>query len=113
MKTTDINTVRLSDLMPGERAVIVNIEDKGRGIMRRLRDIGFLGGEEIVCRCVSIAGDPTAFLIRGCVIALRRADSDCVTVMPVREAVGNEEYCTNANGGVRSDGKRNQSRALR
>ena len=113
MKITDRDTIKLSDLRPGACAVIVNIDDKGRGIKKRLRDIGFADGEEIKCRFSSIAGDPTAYLIRGCVIALRRADGDCVEVMPVYDTAGDEVYCINKSGGVRANGKQNKSRALR
>jgi ferrous iron transport protein A len=44
-------------------------------IRRRLQDIGLIEGTEVECLQRSPAGDPTAYLIRGAVIALRSEDS--------------------------------------
>ena len=41
---------------------------------RRLLDIGLVENTEVECLGRSPAGDPSAFLIRGAVIALRSAD---------------------------------------
>ena len=47
---------------------------------QRLRDIGLSDGTTVGCVMKSPLGDPTAYLIRGAVIALRREDSRNVTV---------------------------------
>lgn len=51
------------------------------GLMRRrLMDLGFVPGTKVECLRRSPAGDPTAYLIRGTVIALRREDAAYVHV---------------------------------
>ncbi len=47
---------------------------------RRLRDIGVIEDTKIKCLQKSPAGDPTAYLIRGAVIALRKEDSADIIV---------------------------------
>lgn len=42
---------------------------------RRLQDIGLIEGTDVVCLQKSPSGDPTAYLIRGAVIALRQETS--------------------------------------
>ncbi len=42
---------------------------------RRLRDLGLVRGTRVTCLLKSPAGDPCAYLIRGALIALRRADA--------------------------------------
>lgn len=105
-KITDIGKMKC-----GERGVIVGTRDFGRNIEGRLRDIGFLEDEEIRCVNVSMLGDPIAYLIRGCVIALRRDDGRCVSVklLPSESC---ETVCDNVPsksvgniGGVRSDAR--------
>ena len=50
------------------------------GMRRRMRDIGLIEGTQIRCLNRSPSGDPTAYLIRGAVIALRREDSSKIIV---------------------------------
>ena len=45
---------------------------------RRLTDLGLVRGTRVTCVLRSPAGDPRAYLIRGALIALRRADADGV-----------------------------------
>lgn len=53
----------------------------GSGPMaRRLGDLGFVQGTGITCLYRSPAGDPTAYGIRGTVIALRKQDAARVRV---------------------------------
>ena len=42
---------------------------------RRLTDLGLVRGTRVTCMARSPAGDPCAYLIRGALIALRRADA--------------------------------------
>ena len=64
----------LSDLQPGETAVVQKILTEG-GMRRRLLDLGLLENTEVTCLGRSPGGDPSAYLIRGALIALRRADA--------------------------------------
>lgn len=50
-------------------------------IRRRLLDLGMIPGTRVQCLQKSPAGDPTAYLIRGAVIALRQEDSAAIQVM--------------------------------
>ena len=50
---------------------------------KRLRDIGLIEGTNVDCLKKSISGDPTAYLIRGAVIALRSDDSSRIIVSKI------------------------------
>lgn len=69
----------LSDLMPRQRARVVSL-DTSDGVCRRLLDIGLTSGAVVECVGKSPCKDPTAFLIRGAVIALREKDARKVLV---------------------------------
>jgi len=73
----DIST--LKDLKRGQRGRVSALASTG-GIRRRLLDIGLIEGTEVECLGKSPAGEPTAFLIRGAVIALRSEDSGNVLI---------------------------------
>ena len=49
-------------------------------IRRRLLDLGIVKGTPIVPILKSPSGDPTAFIIRGSVIALRKEDANLIVV---------------------------------
>lgn len=63
----------LFDLAVGKRAVIDKILTVG-SMKRRFLDIGLIENTEVECVGQSPLGDPKAFLIRGAVIAIRKAD---------------------------------------
>ena len=46
----------------------------------RLNDIGCINGTEISCLFKSPSGDPTAYLVRGSVIAIRNKDSKKIEI---------------------------------
>ena len=71
----------LCDILPGHRAVVRSLRT-GEALRRRLLDIGLTPGTEVECVGKSPCGDPTAFLIRGAVIALRAEDSREILVEP-------------------------------
>lgn len=68
----------LKDLKKGQKAKVKSLLSTG-SIRRRLLDIGLIEGTVIECLQKSPAGDPTAYLIRGAVIALRV--EDCCNVL--------------------------------
>jgi DtxR family Mn-dependent transcriptional regulator len=75
----------LSNLRRGETARVVELSRACRGAeRRRLLDLGFVPGSEIEVEMVSPAGDPTAYRVRGALIALRREQAALVYVTPVR-----------------------------
>lgn len=65
----------LSSLSPGESASIECILTH-KPIRRRLQDIGLIKGETVTCLQKSFFGDPTAYLVRNVVVAIRREDAD-------------------------------------
>lgn len=82
---TEINC--LNDIEPGQTAKVRELLSTG-SIRRRLLDIGLIGNTEVECLGRSPAGDPSAFLIRGAVIAIRR--EDCRNILIVKERGGKE-----------------------
>lgn len=69
-----MNRKCLTLLNPGERGVVLYVSGD-KSMRRRLQDLGIVEGTEILCLQRSPFGDPTAFSIRGAVIALREEDS--------------------------------------
>ena len=69
----------MSDLRPGESGVVQDILTRGR-MRRRLLDIGLAPGTQVVCVGQSPLGDPSAYLIRGAVMAIRASDGRDVLI---------------------------------
>ena len=72
----------LSDLRPGEQARVISLRPDA-AISGRLCTLGLVEGTMVTCLLKSPLGEPTAYLIRGAVIALRCEDAACVTVRGV------------------------------
>jgi DtxR family Mn-dependent transcriptional regulator len=71
----------LAGLKTGEHATILGLAQACRGAERqRLLDLGFVRGTEVVAEMISPTGDPTAYQVRGSVIALRREQARLVLV---------------------------------
>ncbi|MCA9975408.1 MAG: FeoA domain-containing protein, partial [Anaerolineales bacterium] len=71
----------LANVQPGETAVVTQLSPACRGAeRRRFMDLGILPGTEIVAELRSPGGDPTAYRIRGAMIALRREQADLIKV---------------------------------
>jgi DtxR family Mn-dependent transcriptional regulator len=74
---------RLSALEPGEQARVTGFSANCLGPeRRRMLDLGIVPGTEVVAEMRSPAGDPTAYRIRGALVALRRAQADLIQVEP-------------------------------
>lgn len=69
----------LNKIKPGERAYVKELRATG-SMRRRLLDIGLIENTEIKCLGRSPSGDPSAFLIRGAVIAIRSEDCNDILV---------------------------------
>lgn len=67
-------TLSLNSLKPGQQARVRALNTTG-DMRRRLQDIGLTPGTQVTCYQKSPGGDPTAFNIRGAIIALRCEDS--------------------------------------
>jgi DtxR family Mn-dependent transcriptional regulator len=78
----------LAQLTPGERGRILGLTPACRGAeRRRLLDLGFVPGTEVAAELTGPAGDPTAYRIRGTLIALRREQATLVRITTNPEAV--------------------------
>ena len=73
-KNTELSYIPLSSLSPGEDATVSDIRIEG-AMRRRLQDIGLIPGTPVSCVGRSPLGDPSAYRIRGAVIALRASDT--------------------------------------
>jgi DtxR family Mn-dependent transcriptional regulator len=71
----------LAALAPDEEAVVEAIARTCRGQQRRrLMDLGIVPGTMIRTELESFGGDPRAYLVRGTLIALRRAQAEQITI---------------------------------
>ena len=77
-----MNECYLSQMKPGARATVVDLNAEG-GMRRRLQDLGLVKGCRVDCVERSPMGDPTAYRICGAVVALRREDADAIRVAEV------------------------------
>lgn len=73
------NTYSLNKAEEGTTVCVRQLNTTG-SMRRRLRDIGIIEDTKIKCLQRSPSGDPTAYLIRGAVIALRKEDSAGIIV---------------------------------
>lgn len=74
----------LSSLKQDEAAMIVGISKAMRGQQRRrMLDYGVVPGTIVRAQLRSLSGDPTAYDIRGAMIALRRNQSDLIYIKRV------------------------------
>lgn len=74
MKTTTLDQLPL-----GQIATVTALETIGAS-RRRLMDLGILPGTQLTAEMKSPLGDPTAYRIRGAVIALRRAQAQQIQI---------------------------------
>ena len=69
----------LNELAPGEKGVVIDLYTTG-SMRRRFLDIGLVRNTVVECVGRSPGGDPSAYLIRGAVIAIRAEDCRSVRV---------------------------------
>lgn len=69
----------LTHLKEGEKAHVTSLLSSG-SMRRRLQDLGIVNGTLIQCVQKSPNGDPTAYKIRGSIIALRSEDANNIIV---------------------------------
>ncbi len=68
-----------ANLRFGEKGIINDI-DQSNPSFRRLLEIGFTPGQEIQLMNTAVFSDPMAFSVRGCLIAIRKNEADCIIV---------------------------------
>ena len=76
-------TQTMWELSHGQSATVIAVTASG-AMRRRLQDIGLVTGARVECINRGMFGEPTAFCIRGAVVALRRKDAESVIVESVR-----------------------------
>jgi len=82
----EVPTERLSGLALGQKCEVVSISPVCRGPeRRRLLDLGILPGTRISAELRSPSGDPTAYAVRGSLIALRQEQTNLIWVTPLQE----------------------------
>ena len=79
------NYETLDRLTPGELAVVDRLDVVG-DMRRRFLDLGLIENTVVECIGRSPGGDPTAYLIRGAVIAIRSKDCQGIRI----RKIGNE-----------------------
>ncbi|MCE1229058.1 MAG: ferrous iron transport protein A [Firmicutes bacterium] len=75
-------TVRpLSDLRPGDMAVVMEVQAQGP-VRRRLLEMGFVRGASLKVEKLAPLGDPMELVIKGYHLSLRRDEGQCILVSP-------------------------------
>lgn len=69
----------LTELTKGRHGIIKDITTND-SIRRRLQDIGFIRGAEVVCIGKSPLGDPTAYSVKGTTVALRYEEASRILI---------------------------------
>lgn len=73
--------IPLNNLNPGEQGQVVALSPRLRGAdRRRMMDLGILPGTTIEVEMTSPSGDPTAYKVRGALIALRKEQAQLIQV---------------------------------
>lgn len=78
----EMGDLTMAALAPGTRALVHSLEAKGL-LRRRLLDLGLVPGTVVAAIGRSPAGDPTAYRIRGAVMALRTDVARQIRVLPI------------------------------
>lgn len=81
----------LSTLEVGLEGRVVEVRGAG-ALRRRLLDLGFTPGATVKAVRRAPLGSPTAFLVRGTVIALRPSDASTVLVMTSTDTGGDAQW---------------------
>ena len=77
---------RLANLQPGEAGTVLSISPACRGLARRrMMDLGVLPGTVVAAEMRSPSLDPTAYRIRGALIAIRRDQANLIHIRKLEE----------------------------
>ena len=76
----------LTNLKLGEVAQIISVSPLTRGVeRRRLMDLGILPGTGIEIEMASPSGNPTAYRVRGALVALRQSQAEDIRIQRTSE----------------------------
>ena len=77
----------LASLKLGEKGSVLNLSRACRGLeRRRLMDLGIVPGTIVEAEMKSASGDPTAYRVRGSLVALRKEQADQIHITRQTEA---------------------------
>lgn len=76
--------MRLSDLQPGERAIIIKILGHG-AFRKRVMEMGFVRGREVTMVLNAPLQDPIKYKLMDYEVSLRRSEALLIEVVPVKE----------------------------
>ena len=74
-----VQPIPLSDLEPGQEAIVVQVKALG-AIRRRLLEMGFVRGAHLRVEKHAPLGDPMELVIKGYHLSLRRQEGACILV---------------------------------
>lgn len=84
----DFATFSLAQLAIGSQGRVLGLSPASRGAdRRRLLDLGFVPGAVVEAEMASPNGDPTAYRIRGSLIALRREQASLIRIQAVENTL--------------------------
>ncbi len=72
----------LRDIKSGKKCTVKDLLSKGK-VRNRLLDLGFVKNSIIEVLQKSPSGDPVAYFVKGCVIALRSEDAKNILVKEI------------------------------
>ena len=103
MKRTTLDKLKIN-----ESGTVCSVEPNG-AMQRRMLELGFVKGTRVECVGKAPSGDPSAYLVRGAVIALRADDAAGIALdtMDTAETDCSEERENNGKGadmGIGEDG---------
>ena len=73
------NICAMSDLKIGQCGTVGIMGTQG-SMRRRLQDMGLIEGTDVECVLTSPGGDPSAYQIKGAVVAIRNEDCSNISV---------------------------------
>ena len=75
---------KLSDLQVGQSALIENISpDCDKKVKQRLRDMGFVAGEEVLVKKKALFGDPIKIILKNYELTIRKKEADLINIKNV------------------------------
>lgn len=77
--------MKMSELRPGDKAVVTGVETTGE-VSRRLFDMGLVNGTMFMVIRKAPLGDPIEIKMRGFMLALRLNEAECISVEKIGEA---------------------------
>lgn len=80
---------KLSEIKPYIKVRIIRTELPSDRYSRRLSELGFIEGTEVVPLFSALMGGIRAYLIKGTVTAVRDKDAECILTEAVRDEEGN------------------------